>query len=265
MRRRSKVNKQLQKQQPPSKKNQLTKELIEIELKLQDSFEKSHSAQEQKAIEAIKKNPKYFFTYIKKFSKTPPSIGPLLNEQKQYAVDSEEMANILSKQYSSVFSTPRVTLQDAKSFFDDTETENSLHNIVFAEDDIIAAIDELSNNSAAGPDGFPAVMLKKLKHVLAKPLLAIWRQSLDEGICPNQAKQSTITPLHKGKSTAHAANYRPVTLTSHLVKIFEKVLRKHVVSHLEKNNLFNNTQHGFRAGRSCLSQLLSHYDNPLSP
>ena len=56
MRRRSKVNKQLQKQQPPSKKNQLTKELVEIELKLQDSFEKSHSAQEQKAIEAIKKN-----------------------------------------------------------------------------------------------------------------------------------------------------------------------------------------------------------------
>ena len=142
--------------------------------------------------------------------------------------------------------------QEAKNFLD------------VAEDDIIAAIDELSNNSAAGPDGFPAVMLKKLKHVLAKPLLAIWRQSLDEGICPNQAKQSTITPLHKGKSTAHAANYRPVTLTSHLVKIFEKVLRKHVVSHLEKNNLYNNTQHGFRAGRSCLSQLLSQYDKILS-
>ena len=52
------------------------------------------------------------------------------------------MANILSKQYSSVFSTPRVTLQDAKSFFGDTETENSLHNRVFAEDYIIAAIDE---------------------------------------------------------------------------------------------------------------------------
>ena len=41
-------------------------------------------------------------------------------------------------------------------------------------------------------------------------------------------------------------------------------MRKHVVSHLEKNNLFNNTQHGFRAGRSCLSQLLSHYDKILS-
>ena len=107
-------------------------------------------------------------------------------------------------------------------------------------------------------------MLKKFKHVLAKPLLAILRQSLGEGICPNQAKQSTITPLHKGKITPHAANYRPVTLTSHLVKIFEKVLRKHVVSHLEKNNLFNKTQHGFRAGRSCLSQLLSHYDKILS-
>ena len=41
-------------------------------------------------------------------------------------------------------------------------------------------------------------------------------------------------------------------------------MRKHVVSHLEKNNLYNNTQHGFRAGRSCLSQLLSHYDKILS-
>ena len=111
------------------------------------------------------------------------------------------MANILSKQYSSVFSTPRVTLQDAKSFFGDTETENSLHNIVFAEDDIIAAIDELSNNSAAGPDGFPAVMLNKLKHVLAKPLLAILRQSLGEGICPNQAKHDNTSPQRKKHNT----------------------------------------------------------------
>ena len=37
-------------------------------------------------------------------------------------------------------------------------------------------------------------------------------------------------------------------------------MRNAIVSYLEKHNLFNTTQHGFRFGRSCLSQLLAHYD-----
>ena len=57
-----------------------------------------------------------------------------------------------------------------------------------------------------------------------------------------------------------AKNYRPVALTSHLTKVFEKVVRNCLVSFLEKHNLFNSNQHGFRAGYSCLSQLLQHFD-----
>ena len=67
-------------------------------------------------------------------------------------------------------------------------------------------------------------------------------------------------PIHKGGSKGEAKNYRPVALTSHIVKIFEKVLRKHIVAHLEENGLLNPGQHGFRAGRSCLSQLLEHFE-----
>ena len=73
-----------------------------------------------------------------------------------------------------------------------------------------------------------------------------------------------IVPIHKGDSTAHAKNYRPVALTSHLVKVFEKVVRKHIVQHLETRNSFNPSQHGFRSGRSCLSKLLNHYEQILT-
>ena len=72
-----------------------------------------------------------------------------------------------------------------------------------------------------------------------------------------------IAPHHKGNSKADAVNYRPIALTSHIIKIFEKVIQTHLVAHLEHNNLFNPNQHGFRAGRSCLSQLLDHFDNLL--
>ena len=220
MRRRTKINKQLAKHQPPSKQ-QLINEFVDIKLKFQDSYARSNTAQEQKAIEAIKKNPKYFFTYVKKFSKVKPSIGPLLNKLNHYAVDNNEMAKILSEQYSSVFSTPRHPLPDPFEYFNSPDPTN-LNDITFAEEDIIEAIDELSNNASAGPDGFPAILLKHSKTILAKPLYIMWRHCLDESLCPDKAKQSSITPIHKGDSTALAANYRPVALISHLVKVFEK-------------------------------------------
>ena len=73
-------------------------------------------------------------------------------------------------------------------------------------------------------------------------------------------KMVSITPIHKGGKRAQAINYRPVALTSHLIKFFEKVLRKCIVEYIEKHHLFNPNQHGFRSGHSCLSQLLAHYD-----
>ena len=48
-----------------------------------------------------------------------------------------------------------------------------------------------------------------------------------------------------------------------MIKIFERVVKKQVVTHLEENNILSSTQHGFRQGRSCLTQLLHHYDNIL--
>jgi len=106
--------------------------------------------------------------------------------------------------------------------------------------------------------------LKQCKETLSAPLASIWRDCLDSGITPDCLKLGMIVPLLKGDSTALAKNYRPVALTSHLVKIFEKVVRKHIVNHLDASNAFNPSQHGFRSGRSCLSQHLNHYEKILA-
>ena len=54
-----------------------------------------------------------------------------------------------------------------------------------------------------------------------------------------------------------------MSLTSHVVKIFERILRKRLVHYLESNNLLCQQQHGFRSEHSCLTQLLHHFDNVL--
>ena len=81
---------------------------------------------------------------------------------------------------------------------------------------------------------------------------------------PDQLKKTVITPTLKSGSKGDAANYRPIALTSHLIKIFEKTLRNHLTNYMNQNNLFNPNQHGFRAGHSCLSELLDHYDSILN-
>lgn len=102
------------------------------------------------------------------------------------------------------------------------------------------------------------------KEELAVPLNILWRKSLDTGIIPDDLKTANVIPIYKGGNRDIPKNYRPIALTSHLIKIFEKVLRRYVVKYLDKYNLLNSEQHGFRSGRSCLSQLLAHYDRILN-
>ena len=99
---------------------------------------------------------------------------------------------------------------------------------------------------------------------LAKPLATLWQSSINNTTIPSKLKFSIIPPIHKGGSKSNPANYRPVALTSHIIKIFEKILRNKLAGFLDQNNLMNENQHGFRPGRSCLTQLLSHHDNIIS-
>ena len=52
-----------------------------------------------------------------------------------------------------------------------------------------------------------------------------------------------------------------ISLTSIISKVLERIIRKPVSSFIDKKGCLNSTQHGFRSGRSCLSALLSVFDD----
>ncbi len=72
------------------------------------------------------------------------------------------------------------------------------YDFEFSEVDIANAIDKLKNNSAAGPDGIPAIFLLNTKDSIKSPLQTILRKSLDEGVVSAVFKLAYVTPLHKG-------------------------------------------------------------------
>ena len=259
MRTRRRINIQLAKSPPANRLEALKKRRIDIEKALQKSHYAEAAQRETRAVACIKKNPKYFFSYAKSFSQVKVGIGPLIDAAKSLVSCPLKMAEILSAQYASVFSQPKYSSSDPSQLFPDSDS--GLSNVLFSELDLLQAIEELKPNSAAGPDDFPANLLIMCRNSLVGPLYTIWRHSMNSGMVPSACKFANIIPIHKGKSKAEAKNYRPVALTSLLIKIFEKVIRKRLVSFMEEHELFNDYQHGFRAGRSCLSQLLAHFDH----
>ena len=172
--------------------------------------------------------------------------------------DQKEICKILVDQYNSLFTNNENLLKLDKELFNNIE-EGDLTDIEILDKDIIDAIGELKMNSAAGPDGIPAILLIKTKPTIVEPLKIILRKSLDEEQIPDLFKLAYVTPIHKGGSKLNPEQYRPVSLTSHVMKVFERVIKKNIMKHLIEQNLINPAQHGFVPGRSTQTQLLQHY------
>ena len=76
-----------------------------------------------------------------------------------------------------------------------------------------------------------------------------------EGIVPLEWKEANITLLFKKGSRNKSDNYRPVSLTSVVCKLFETLIRDHLVEFLVKHQLINTSQHEFLKARSCVANL----------
>ena len=172
-------------------------------------------------------------------------------------------AEALRKTYEKAFSKPKkeAEIKDPEQFFADSDTEIKIENIPFDREDIKDSINQLSPNASPGPDGVPAIMMKKCRDSLIDPLLILWSKSMESGVIPEIFRTAHVTPILKpGAAKAKPVSYRPVSLTSHLIKTFERIVKKYLQGHLEYHMKILHAQHGFRQRRSCLSQLLDHYE-----
>ena len=111
-------------------------------------------------------------------------------------------------------------------------------------------------SKASGPDCVPVVVLKNYEPELSYILGELFKKRLKESYFPDCWKVSSVVPVFKDvgeRSTAK--NYRPVSLFSVVSKVFEKLVNKRIVDHLEKCGPFSDFQYGFRSSRSTADLL----------
>ena len=71
-------------------------------------------------------------------------------------------------------------------------------------------------------------------------------------VVPGDWRDVNVCPIFKKGERNEASNYRSVSLTSQDCKMLESIIRDQLVTHLESNKLIEDSQHGFRRGRSCI-------------
>ena len=161
---------------------------------------------------------------------------------------SSDKSNVLLQQYSSVYSSTGYTDEVVNRIIE-TPGARCIEDIDLQLSDIDEAIDSLKGNSAPEDDGIPALLLKSCRTALSYPILKLWRASIESGEIPKKLKFGTVIPIFKAGNKCDPKNYRPITLTSHVIKLFEKVIVGKLVKFMDEANLFNKHQHGIRRGR----------------
>ena len=67
-------------------------------------------------------------------------------------------------------------------------------------------------------------------------------------------------PLFKKGSRNKSENYRPVSLTSMMCTLLERLIKERMVDFLVRHKLLNSSQHGFLKARSCLTNMLCFFE-----
>ena len=71
-----------------------------------------------------------------------------------------------------------------------------------------------------------------------------------------QWKKAIVTPIFKKGCKSDPSNYRPVSLTSVVCKVLERIISENILEHIKSNSLQCPQQHGFTTGRSTATNLL---------
>ena len=199
------------------------------------------------------KADKAFWKYIRSKKQDMPGVSPL-KIGNQVIYDSACKARTFNEQFQSVFTDEDKT--SIPSLSDPLYPE--MGNIVVTPGGVQKLLEAIKVHvdKATGPDSIPGRFLKDYAKELAPVLCFIFQQSLDTGVVPSDWRLASITPIFKKGDKSTPSNYRPVSVTSICSKMIEHIIFSQIMAHYDLNNVLHDSQHGFRPGRSCETQLI---------
>ena len=146
--------------------------------------------------------------------------------------------------------------EEQRNLLNQEHQEEEYMNKPFNMKELEEALRILKEKKSPGPDKVTNEMLQHLGMKAKATLLAIFNNSWKTGHVPQVWREAHMVPIHKkGKDRAKVDSYRPISLTSCVGKLMERLINTRLSWHLEKNNIIAPEQAGFRQHRSTEDQV----------
>ena len=102
---------------------------------------------------------------------------------------------------------------------------------------IVEVLQHMKKSCSPGPDGINQRILVEVAEEISYPLYLLFKESFDSAQLPDEWKVAHVIPIFKKGSKSDPANYRPISLTSVVVKLLERMLKESIMSHLISKKL----------------------------
>ena len=205
-------------------------------------------------MDKCKDQPKLFYRFINGKLKMKEDIIRI-RDGGEVVEDPDAMAEVFNKNFQSVFTTEQNFGEEIVG----QRNREGMLGFVSSLEEIKDILEKLDVRKAMGPDGVSNWILKECSSQLAGVTQNIINTTLSRGEVPKDWKRADITPIYKSGNKEEPLNYRPVSLTSTMAKICERIIKDRWVNYLEDNKVLTEKQFGFRKGKSCVTNLISFY------
>lgn len=214
---------------------------------------------EQKIVKNLKKNCKPLFRYFKSKSKTRKNVSSLKKESGKLTESPSETAEELANFFQSVHSFEEFGPLH-EYCYNNSVVNNIMCELSISVNDVKLLLSKLDVSKSMGPDEVHPKILKYLSSndsfILA--ITQLFNKCIKDENIPSIWKTAIVVPIHKKGSMHLPSNYRPVSLTCILCKVYEKFIRTHILNFIKDRII--SSQHGFVQGKSTLSNLLETID-----
>uniref|UniRef100_A0A8D8Q762 Craniofacial development protein 2 n=1 Tax=Cacopsylla melanoneura TaxID=428564 RepID=A0A8D8Q762_9HEMI len=172
-------------------------------------------------------------------------VGKLLNDKGELLVDKDDIKTTWKSYIENLF-------LDERGNPPILEVESG-PNIL--PEEVTAAIKALRDGKVPGPDGIQAEFLKLLDEMSIKILCNIFNEIYNSGNIPKEWLVSEFIMLPKKQGAKTCGEYRTISLMSHLLKLFLKIIHRRIFKLCEER--VANTQFGFMKGVGTRDALFS--------
>ena len=196
-------------------------------------------------------NPSQFWSYINSFNNTS-NLPSSMKLGDHLLCTPQEIVNGFASFFQSLYIQSSTI--DLSNFVSPVNVP-ALSISSFSNEIVLKFLKKFKSNLTSGPDCIPSFLLKDCAIIFVEPLTKIFNLILKTSSFPSIWKISKIYPVFKSGDRNNIAQYRPIVLSSNFSKLFEMVLNDYLSAHTKP--YISPYQHGFRGGRSTVSNLMS--------